>query len=330
MTAIAVVIPTLRRPDSLARALRSVLAQDDGAKLIDEIVVVDNSPEGSARETVAGLAEGTALRVRYVHEPRPGVATARNSGVREVSARHVAFLDDDEEAPPEWLARLHGAHARIGADVTFGPVRGAVSVGPPWKRAYLEQFFSRVGPSETRLIDHPYGCGGSIMTRATALAGPAPFDVSGDQVGGEDDRLFAELQNRGARFGWAADAWVLEHAPAHRATVAYTLKRAYGYGQSPSQIAWRSGDLLGVARWMIVGAGQAAVFGAAAGVFWGLGRPRRASALADRAMRGLGKVGWFLHLRFYGAAEARRSARVAEGRAKRVATATNSSQMKSL
>jgi len=297
---VAVVIPTLRRPASLSRALASLFSQDDAANLIAEIVVVDNAPEGSAHETVAGLATVSPAPLIYVHEPRPGVATARNAGVNSVSrSGYIAFLDDDEEAPPGWLAALIRTHLAFGADVTFGPVQGVAEVKASQK-PYIEDFFSRRGPATSGLLqDTAFGCGNSLLTRATALSGPAPFDPAADLTGGEDDRLFNALRAKGARFAWAADALVYEHAPAHRARLAYTFKRALGYGQSPSQICARRGDWIGVCGWMLVGVGQAGFYGVITAALWASRRPAR-FLYADKTMRGLGKVIWANVLNFYG------------------------------
>ena len=122
---IAVVVPTLRRPDSLRRALLSILAQDGAAELAREIVVADNSPEGSAAETVDSL-RGGPLPLTYVHAPRPGVATARNAALQATDAPLIAWLDDDEEARPGWLRSLQAAQAMFDADVVFGPIRGRI------------------------------------------------------------------------------------------------------------------------------------------------------------------------------------------------------------
>lgn len=305
---IAVVIPTLRRPDSLARAIRSVLALDEAAECVREIVVADNSPEGSARAVVAGLSANTGVPLRYVHVPTPGVATARNAALRATDAPLIAFIDDDEEAEPGWLAALLATHARTGADVTFGPIRGRIGDQAHWALAYLERLFSRAGPERSGLTDKTWGCGNSLMTRATALPGSAPFEVSADQIGGEDDLLFAAVKARGGRFAWAADAWVIEHAPPHRATLRHALQRAFAYGQSPCQEAARLGEPRELAKWMVIGGAQTAVFGSAALALWILRHPGRADML-DRAARGLGKVLWTSRFEphFYGAAEVRRS-----------------------
>jgi succinoglycan biosynthesis protein ExoM len=221
----------------------------------------------------------------------------------------IAFLDDDEEAPPGWLAALLKVHREHGADVTFGAIKGRVPRDAGWASPYLERLFSREGPARSGPVTQHWGCGNSLLTRATTLAGPAPFDPAMDQSGGEDDRLFNSLAAAGRRFAWAAEAWVWEHPAPHRATMDYALKRAFAYGQGPSQAARHRGDALGLARWMLIGAAQAAAFGAAAGVLSVLRRPERAGML-DRAARGLGKVLWMPRFepRFYGAAEVARSA----------------------
>jgi hypothetical protein len=257
---------------------------------------------------VDALRSAAPVPLVYVHVPTPGVATARNAALAATHAPLIAFIDDDEEARPGWLRSLLAGHAATGADVTFGPIQGRIPDETHWARDYLEALFSRSGPAESGLTDRSWGCGNSLMTRATALPGPAPFEPAADQSGGEDDVLFQGLRARGGRFGWAADAWVVEHAPAHRATLAYALRRAFAYGQSPSQAAARRGDPLGVAKWMAVGAAQTALYGAGAAALCATRSPSRARWM-DRTARGLGKVLWTERFepRFYGAAEVRRS-----------------------
>ena len=304
MTDVAVIVPTLRRPESLERALRSLFAQTGVADRVSSIVVVDNDPVGSAAETVEGLRAASPWPLTYVHAPRPGVATARNTGLAATPSPLIAFLDDDEAADAGWLAALLRAQADTGADAVFGPITGRAPDAAAWLKPYLERFFGREGPERTGLIETPFGCGNSLMVRATALPGTAPFDPNADQAGGEDDALFAALLARGGRFGWAADARVEEFAPPHRATLNYALARAFAYGQGPSQTAAAARNWPGVARWMVIGAAQAAVWGAASAVLTVMASPRRAETY-DRTARGVGKLLWMkgFEPHFYGARE---------------------------
>ena len=300
MKDVDILIPTFRRPEQLARALRSVASRPDACENVAAVVVVDNAPEASAAGVVETLRPALAAPVTYVHEPRPGVATARNAGLAASASPLVAFLDDDEEASPGWLDALRSAHLHLGATVTFGPVRGVAPDAPAELRPYLDRFFSREGPAETGLTSVVYGCGNSMVTRATALVGAEPFDRGSDLTGGEDDRLFSALRARGLQFGWAAEAWVYE--PAHRARLGYALKRAFCYGQSPSQTSLRERDWPGLVRNMAIGAGQAAVYGLASLTLAAPGRRLAAVELLDRSVRGAGKVCWPLEIPLYGLA----------------------------
>jgi glycosyltransferase involved in cell wall biosynthesis len=295
---VSVVIPTFRRPESLDRALRSLLAMThipDGA----EVVVVDNDAGASAARTVALLAKTAPLPIRYVHEPAAGVANARNAGVLAAQGELIAFLDDDETASPEWLAKLLEAQTRFQADVVFGPVVAAIPEGAR-HRDYLQRFFSRIGPETSQAIDGYYGCGASLVRRG-ALPDPAqPFSAARNLIGGEDDLLFGEMKRRGARFAWAVEAWVHEHPEPQRLSLGYALKRAFAFGQGPSSDAWAAGPKSWPMApvWMAWGAVQAVAYGLLAAF-----RPAdgRAEAL-DRAARGLGKLLWFppFKIAFYG------------------------------
>jgi hypothetical protein len=304
---LAIIIPTLRRPDSLTRALRSLFAQTGVSDRVSAIVVVDNDPAASASSTIDALRPESPWPLVYVSEPTPGVARARNAGLAATDAALIAFLDDDEAASPGWLAALLDAQTQTGADAVFGPITGRAPEAKDWLKPYLERFFGREGPAQTGLIDHPWGCGNSLLVRATALPGDAPFSASADHTGGEDDILFAGLSARGGRFGWAADARVEEFAPAHRATLNYALTRAFAYGQGPSQTAAAARDWPGVIRWMVIGAGQAVVYGLAALGLTLIASPKRAQ-MYDRTARGIGKLFWMkgFEPRFYGAAEVAR------------------------
>ncbi|HTX48337.1 MAG TPA: glycosyltransferase [Caulobacteraceae bacterium] len=301
---VSLVILTQRRPEQLARAAKSALAQAGLGGIRYELVVVDNDARPSAKALIGRLGAKASVPVRFVHEPRAGVANARNAATAAARAPLIAFLDDDEEAPMQWLTALLAALEAYEADVVFGPVRGRAPAGTA-HQAYLEWFFSRHGPGEAGPIETPYGCGNSLIRRA-ALPDPLrPFAERANQTGGEDDVLFRAMGEVGARFCWAPAAWVWEDPAPERLRLGYALKRAFVYGQSPPYHCYtgRPRDLAGALGWMAVGVAQAAIFGALAAAKWLARAPDRAFVL-DRAIRGLGKVLWFgpFKLKLYGQA----------------------------
>ncbi|HAQ36215.1 MAG: glycosyl transferase [Maricaulis sp.] len=302
---ISVIIPTFRRPEGLHRAVTSILAQANPCGLTIELVVVDNDPEGSARDAVETLSRDAAMPVHYVHARDPGVANARNAGLAKATGEFIAFLDDDEEAPAAWLCEMLGEQRFHEADVVFGPVLARLPDDIRAHRAYYAEFFSREGPEESGVIDHYYGCGNSLVRRAALPDRDEVFSASRNDIGGEDDLLFAELKANGARFAWCAEAFVWEDPLMSRTRLGYTLRRAFAYGQGPSAAcaAASPANLAGIVYWMMIGAGQFAVFGSLALVLWLTRAPHRARML-DKAIRGLGKLLWGgpFKLRFYGAA----------------------------
>ena len=239
----------------------------------------------------------------YVHEPRSGVANVRNAAMEAAGGGLIAFLDDDEEAPEGWLAALLAARERFDADVVFGPVRARAPASVMRHRAYLEWFFSREGPAEAGLILDYFGCGDSLIRRAALPDPRRPFSAIRNQTGGEDDLLFGRMKAAGARFAWAPDAYVFEDPVPERLNLGYAILRAFAYGHGPTAHCAASSppDRLGVARWMLIGAGQALFYGALALAQWLVRAPDRAFSL-DRAARGLGKTLWWgpFRVNFYG------------------------------
>lgn len=300
---ISVVIPTQRRLAGLAVAVRSTFRQSgvDFSRL--ELVIADNDQIPSAEALVRSLAAEAPFAVHYVHEPVAGVSNARNAALGRAAGAFIAFIDDDNEASPGWLAALLDAQARFDADVVFGPVHGRVPPSLGEHRRYLQWFFSCEGPAEARIISNYYGCRDSLVRRAAMPDPVRPFSDARNRTGGEDDKLFGDMRRAGARFAWTPEAVVFEDPVRERLTLRYAFARAFVYGQGPTRacIAGESPDILGAVYWMGVGLGQAAVYGLIAAGKWLVRAPDRAFAL-DRTLRGLGKSFWWgpFRLYFYG------------------------------
>ena len=103
--AVSVVLPTHRRPQDLARALRSAL--DQTLPAYEVIVVVD----GSHPPTMAVLKEFSDPRIVVIEHPVAlGAGAARNAGIRQARGDFIAFLDDDDWWYPRKLETQVRAH----------------------------------------------------------------------------------------------------------------------------------------------------------------------------------------------------------------------------
>ncbi len=95
---VSVVVCTRERPDQLRVCLDSL---DALATRPAEVVVVDNSESDERTRRLC-----SEYSVRYVHEPIPGQARARNRGILQARGDLIAFTDDDCVVDPHWLDGL--------------------------------------------------------------------------------------------------------------------------------------------------------------------------------------------------------------------------------
>src|SRR5260370_32419772 len=131
--AISVCIATYRRLERLAAVLDDLSRQ---TQLPMEIVVVDNDADGSAAAVVeAHRRTSPPFALHYAVQPLKNIALTRNRTVEMAAGEWVAFIDDDERAPPDWLAGLEAAAKAYAAEGVLGP--GGPVVPPeaaPWIR----------------------------------------------------------------------------------------------------------------------------------------------------------------------------------------------------
>ena len=99
-----VVVPTHNGAWLLPRTLDS-LSNQHADVVRYEILVVDNWSLDDTRAVVERFSR-TTPSLRYLFEPAPGVSNARNTGIAAARAPLVAFIDDDAEADPGWIASI--------------------------------------------------------------------------------------------------------------------------------------------------------------------------------------------------------------------------------
>ena len=296
----SVVIPSYRRPEDLARAIDSVLAQEDIASSF-EILVVDNDPEGSAKPVVQAKAANDRALVRYVHEKRPGISHARNTGVAEAAGRYLAFLDDDEGADPHWLAYFLDTLERFAADAVVGPVLPRFPKGAAID-AYRRRVYTRDArmPTGTRLLR--WNIGNSIFDRARCFVGDEPFLPRLGRTGGEDTVFLRQLTRRGRTMVWCGEAVAWERVPVDRLGADYLLRRAFRGAQTATFVctAVKPRELGRALRLMAGGCAQLALYGPTALAMKAMRHESWLPVMA-KAVGGLGKLLWHpsLHLRMY-------------------------------
>ncbi|GGL87418.1 glycosyltransferase [Nakamurella endophytica] len=224
---VVVAMLTYRRPDDLEAAVPAVLEQARAVEPPATLLVVDNDPAGSARQV---LQRWAAPDVRYVHEPRPGIAAARNRALDECpDGALLVFIDDDERPRPGWLAALLQTYREHRPAAVVGAVVSEYDAEPDrWIRA--GRFFDRrrlltgtptdVAATNNLLLD-------IAVVRRAGLR----FDDRFGQSGGSDTLFSRQLSQVGALI-WCDEAVVVDRVPVSRLTRSWVLRRAFRSGNS--------------------------------------------------------------------------------------------------
>ena len=291
----SIVVPTYRRNTSLKTLLVEICRQTRFLHDKVEILVIDNCPDCTARSATSHF-DGI---VRYISEKRPGVANARNTGVRYASGEYVIFIDDDQLPAPNWLLSYHSVTSARHS-VYFGPVLPDFEEPvPPHAKAILESLFTRDLKLESQANITRFraylGTGNSMFNRKQCFFDAEPFDPRIDV--GEDVQFLRKLAiERGVEFFWCAGAEVREFVPKTRMTVGYMRRRKFRNGQLRCLVEAGAGDWPSTAIWMLVGLIQSAGYAAFTAAFFPFSRERSAE-FGIKLTGGVGKLLWWLPLR---------------------------------
>ena len=250
VTSFSVVVPTIGR-DVLRATLSALAAQKDATALLKdgtfEIVVVDNAPAKPDARVLLAEFPG----VRYVAEPRPGVASARNRGLAECTGDVVAFVDDDTTVDPGWLrAVLLAFDAEPAAVCVTGLVLPSEQETAPqqWFEQYggfakgLERIVHDRTANPRNSPIYPYlpgsfGTGANAAFRTDWLRAQGGFDLAlgggNPCVGGEDIDIMLRAVLGGDRLVYEPRA--LAWHPPHREMDALRWQM-YVYGRGLSAV----------------------------------------------------------------------------------------------
>jgi len=221
---------TYRRNSCLEQLLPVLI--DQCAPLGATILVIDNDPAGGAEESVQRWA---GQGVNYIHEPRPGIAAARNRALDDAKGDLLVFIDDDELPLDRWLTELVDSWRIWRCAAVTGPVETIFEASvDPWILAcgVLKPMKFKTG-TEVRgaatnnlLLD---------LAQITALA--LRFDERFGLTGGEDTMLSHTLVRRGGSIRWCEEARVIDRISPLRTNRRWMLLRTFRSGTTWSRVA---------------------------------------------------------------------------------------------
>lgn len=118
--AASVVVPSFGRPELLRRCLQALARQSEPAL---EVIVVGREEDAPTADAVAACRTTFTVPLELLHTSVPGHLPPLATGVAAARGDVVAFLDDDAEPWPDWLAAL----LRHYREPLVGGVGGLVS-----------------------------------------------------------------------------------------------------------------------------------------------------------------------------------------------------------
>lgn len=228
---ISVCIATYKRPERLQALLNDLKGQITAP---EQVVVVDNDIECSAEPVVAAWqAQEHLLRFTLVYgtQLERNISLTRNRTVALADGDWLAFIDDDERAPPDWLHGLISAALQYQVDGVLGPVIPRLPErAPDWIRRGSFYDFPRMA-SGTPVPLNQLRFGNLILRGELVRAEPGPFNADFGLSTGEDADLLLRLIRRGGRIIWCDEAEVIEPVEVQRLSLRWLMQRAYSGGQ---------------------------------------------------------------------------------------------------
>jgi glycosyltransferase involved in cell wall biosynthesis len=228
-----VVIPTARA-SSLPAAIRSVYAQTFTSW---ELVLVGQAEDSAVRAAVQTLPPDPR-RLRYVHIPVAGLSRARNTGLAQARGEVIAFMDDDCEAAPNWLAVLAAAFSEhpdlefIGGSMLAPPKPAGTGLGrcPHWEPPEL--LYDPLACRHQRPPEFGF-VGGNFAFRRTVIDKVGLFDpclgVGGVFPAAEDTDYLLRLDVHGIKM-LSTPRSIVHHSDGWRYGLASVLRHQRGRG----------------------------------------------------------------------------------------------------
>lgn len=232
-TSVVIAVLTFKRNEAIAQLIPHLIEQANSVDIRAGVIVVDNDPNGSAREIVEAYRDHGVV---YVHEPQPGIAHGRNAALNAAADFDLlVFIDDDETPTPQWLQLMLAAYDKYDCAGVVGNVVRSFDVQPDaWIVAgrYFDKDVIATGTPQ------PAASTANLLLDMRFLREHnLRFDPVFGLSGGSDTLLTRQVVRAGGRLVWCAEALVDEQIPASRTNRKWVVTRHFRVGNSSSQTA---------------------------------------------------------------------------------------------
>ncbi len=236
---VSAVICSYNRARFVINAVESIFRQDFDKRLYEVIVVDNNSTDNTLRLLENFRATHPQYNFKYFTETNQGVSWARTRCAKEATGEIVAYLDDDSEAQPGWLA---GIASFFDGNPDVYSVGGRIiprflTNVPDWFSRY---FFGLVGDFNLgdkvkRLTGEKYPCGANMAFRQSAFKRIGYFNTALGRSGkgllaNEEKDIYKRILEAGYKVYYLPDVSVIHAVEANKFDVNYVKRHSMGIG----------------------------------------------------------------------------------------------------
>ena len=239
---VSIVICTYNRPILLKSTLQSVVNLDFAPDQF-EVIVIDNGRDNQSPDVFASINRHARCRMSYAKEEKVGLSRARNKGIVLARGEIVAFLDDDELVPTNWLKELIRPY---DSDERIACVGGKIipvfpdNKYPTWYSKDIQGFFGGVDHGEQiHEVNFPqeYIGGGNMSFNRQLILESGMFNVRLGIIGassysGEENELALRIRNKGFKVLYTPFAVTYHLIERERISKQFFHKRLFQSGKS--------------------------------------------------------------------------------------------------
>lgn len=249
---VSVVITCFNEEQNIGPCIESLVAQTYPAEQF-EILVVDGGSKDATQSIICDWAEKQA-QVRLEVEAKRGTAAGRNAGIDRAAHEHIAFIDADCVAPPDWLQILvdkyRQAHEQDERIIAVGGTNLPPEDAEPFVKAIgiaLDSYLGSFGSAQGRQFAEPQLVEGlatlNVLISRSVLLEMNRFDESlGSEA--EDADLNYRLRQAGYRLLFIPESFVWHRM---RPTPRGWLRNMFRYGKGRARLLKRHPNMWSVA-----------------------------------------------------------------------------------
>lgn len=228
---ISVVVCTYNRAEKLPGCLES-LANQRSNKELYEVLVIDNNSKDNTQEVVKKF-EKKYSNFKLFFEQTQGLSHARNLGLKEASADHVGFIDDESRVGEGWIEEALKIIHEKKPDIFGGPTYPVFPDGKPeW---FKHEYGIRGDMGETGWIEKGLILGGNMFCRKSLLKEYGGFDprlgMKGDEIGyHEETKLVFRALREKKKVYYSKELAVKDIIPGYKKNLVFFIYQKYKAG----------------------------------------------------------------------------------------------------